>query len=86
MGLWRIGYDLYGECETWVPERSKFEWPAESDSPPCDICTGKLVRRKYTFRGKDDQIEHSGYRYTLTHYGRDHDQHHTVHVERRRTA
>jgi hypothetical protein len=83
MGLWRIGADQYGECETWIPDRGhRLEWPAESDIPPCDICAGELKRRRFVFTGKDKQ-EHSGYRYNLTHFGKAHDRHRTVYTEQR---
>lgn len=72
MGLWRIGHSIYGEEETWIPERTKFDWPKEAETPPCDICVGKLQRRRFKFAGRDGQ-DHTGYRYSLTHYGKIHD-------------
>ena len=84
MGVWRIGFGLYGERETWIPDRGMpNEWPECSDAPPCDICMGMLERRKYEYTGKDNQ-PYTGYRYTLTHYGRRHDAYRTT--ERRRSA
>jgi len=84
VGTWRIGFGLYGEHETWIPERGDpREWPAASDATPCDICVGRLQRRKYQFTGKDNQV-YSGYRYTVTHYGKIHDKYRAV--ERRRSA
>jgi len=72
MGLWRIGFGIYGEEETWIPDRGfPKEWPECSDSPPCPICVGLLKRRKYHYPGKDGE-QHTGYRYTLTHYGKRH--------------
>jgi hypothetical protein len=73
MGVWRIGFGLYGETETWVPERGMpREWPAIGDTVPCDICVGELSRRRFTYTAKDGETQ-TGYRYTLTHYGKRHD-------------
>jgi hypothetical protein len=85
MGLWRIGYGLYGEEETWIPELKR-EWPQEAEMPPCDICVGRLTRRRYTFTGKDDKQTYSGYRYVITHYGREHDRFKVEIRDRRRSA
>ena len=82
MGLWRISHGIYGEQETWIPERAR-EWPAEADTPPCDICQGRLSRRRFRFAGKDGQ-DHTGYRYDLTHYGKAHDQYRRI--DRQRSA
>ena len=74
MGLWRIGFGLYGEEETWIPERGMpREWPQVADEHcvPCDVCIGLLKRRRFEFPGKDGQ-QHTGYRYSLTHYGKKH--------------
>ena len=86
MGLWRIGFGLYGEEETWIPDRGvRSDWPDSSDFPPCDICVGCLTRRRYQFAGKDGQ-QYSGYRYQITHYGKAHDRYKAVYHERRKTA
>jgi hypothetical protein len=71
MGVWRFIVTLYGEEQVWMPEIPR-EWPDACDFPPCDICQGRLTRRQYEYPGKDDVV-HTGYRYTLTHYGRRHD-------------
>ena len=83
MGVWRIGFGLYGEEETWIPDRGlRSDWPDTSDFPPCDICIGMLQRRRFSFTGKDGQA-HAGYRYTLSHYGKAHDRYRPVYAEER---
>lgn len=73
MGVWRFIVTLYGEEQVWMPELPR-EWPEASDFPPCDICQGRLTRRQYEYAGKDN-VAYTGYRYTLTHYGKFHDRH-----------